>query len=129
MNPSRNASVIGKRNQIQFIRANAVVGIKDDITENAWKPTTCGKEIRSFYETLLAEPSTSTVSDATVKLEEIKGSNGHPRKFAKLSNKISKRQDSATKNFEQLFKDAADGNMQGVMDYYCGKGILGTTCN
>ncbi|KAL3993822.1 Ankyrin repeats (many copies) family protein [Acanthocheilonema viteae] len=123
-----NASIIGKCKQIQFIRANPVTCVQDNITENTRKPNICGKEVRSFYETLLAEPSTSVVPDATivkhtVKLEKLKNNSQHLRKSTRVSNNISKKKDDITKNVQQLFKDAANGNMQGVMDYYCGKGM------
>ncbi|VBB26775.1 unnamed protein product [Acanthocheilonema viteae] len=125
-----NASIIGKCKQIQFIRANPVTCVQDNITENTRKPNICGKEVRSFYETLLAEPSTSVVPDATivkhtVKLEKLKNNSQHLRKSTRVSNNISKKKDDITKNVQQLFKDAANGNMQGVMDYYCGKGMFG----
>lgn len=110
---------------MQFVRANLVTSIQGAVTESMKKPTVCGKEVRSFYETLLAEPSTSEDPNVTVtvKLGKIKNKSQNAQKFTKLSSKISKRRDNITKNSEQLFKDAANGNMQGVMDYYCEKGI------
>uniref|UniRef100_A0A0R3RJS0 G-patch domain-containing protein n=1 Tax=Elaeophora elaphi TaxID=1147741 RepID=A0A0R3RJS0_9BILA len=125
MNPSGDSSVIGKCKQVRFIRANPVISVQGGITESPCRPTLCGEEVRSFYETLLAEPSTSVVPDVTMaaKLKSIKNSNQHFRKFTKLSNKISMKQDDVTNNSEQLFKDAANGNLRGVMDYYCGKGM------
>ncbi|CAG9536655.1 unnamed protein product [Cercopithifilaria johnstoni] len=125
MDWSGNTCLIGKCKQMQFIRANPSTGIQDGIAKSALRPTICGKEIRSFYETLLAEPSTSVVVPditMTVKLEKIKNSNQHPWKFTKLSNKISKRHDDTARNCEQFFKNAANGNMQGIMDY-CEKGM------
>ncbi|EJW73064.1 hypothetical protein WUBG_16027, partial [Wuchereria bancrofti] len=73
MDSSQSASMIGKYKQIRFIKANPVTNIAASIPENSSKPTTCGEEARSFYETLLAEPSTSTVPDIrmTARLERI----------------------------------------------------------
>ncbi|KAK6102886.1 Ankyrin repeats (3 copies) family protein [Brugia pahangi] len=122
MDSSGSVSTIEKYKQIRFIRANPVTNIQASIPENSSKPTTCGEEARSFYETLLAEPSTSTVPDIRM-TAQLERTSKRSRKSTKLLNDISKKQDSVSVNFESLFKDAADGNLQGVMDYYCKKGM------
>ncbi|VDK88646.1 unnamed protein product [Onchocerca ochengi] len=120
MYPSRNVS-LGKYKQIRFVRANPDIDMQASVTENTSKSTICGKDVRTFYETLLTEPSTSIVPDTTVTMR-LENSNRHPRKSTKLSNNISKEQDDIKKNYE-LFKDAANGNIRGVMDYYRRKGM------
>ncbi|OZC07699.1 hypothetical protein X798_05335 [Onchocerca flexuosa] len=124
MDPSRNVSQIEKYKQIRFVRANPDIDTQASVTESTPKSTICGKEVRTFYETVLTEPSTSIIPDTTMtmRLEKIKNSNRHPRKFTKLSNNISKEQDDSKKNYE-LFKDAANGNMRGVVDYCRRKGM------
>lgn len=120
-----NASLFDKCKQVRFIKANPVTVAQTSVTVTNSSPTVCGDEVRSFYETLLSEPSTSAVShnSSQAQLEKVKNSRRRRRKSTKLSNCVVKKQDYIRENFEEFFKDAANGDVQGVTGY-CKRGMF-----
>ncbi|MCP9262227.1 hypothetical protein DINM_005511 [Dirofilaria immitis] len=124
MHQLENAALTGKYKEIRFVKANSIIDTQTSITESSSKAIIYGEEIRSFYETMLAEPSASVASDIvmTKELQIIKNSYQHSRKFTKLLTNM-KEQGDIKKNLEQFFKDAANGNVRSVMDYHCREGM------
>lgn len=113
-----------KYERIQFVRAaNSILVTAQNDSKSFSKASISGKEVRDFYEALLGEPSNSKIANET---NNVSGMNSqdksgivqqHNYKRKRLK-KVCEDEKDCFRKIMQLFKDATDGNLQGVRDYY-----------